>query len=209
MTSSSFISQTWHDTRLSWTPSPNSNIEVVMLPVKSLWIPDTMILNSADTRGYFTVSDYSLASVDNEGQVYMILPALTIRTRCSMYVQKFPFDRQMCPINITSWAQGYNRIAYTENGSSVIDISQYSEHALWKLERVDLVVIESQDRSPFEATYNDVISIQLYLQRKPLFFMMNGIFACIVLNCVTLLSFSLPFASQIGLCKDIFYLLIK
>ena len=205
MTSSSFISQTWYDDRLSWTPSSNNNIEVVMLPVKSLWIPDTMILNSADTSGYFTVSDYSLASVNNEGQVYMILPALTIRTRCNIFVRKFPFDQQMCSINVTSWSQGSNRVLYTENSSTVIDLSEYSEHPVWQLNTVNMVVFHAEDRSPYEYTYNDVISIQLYLQRKPLYFIMNGIFACLVLNCVTLLSFILPFATQISLCKNRFF----
>jgi hypothetical protein len=203
MTSSSFISQTWYDDRLSWTPSTSNNIDVILLPIKSLWIPDTMILNSADATGYLTVSDYSLASVYFTGQVYMILPALTVRTRCNMFVQNFPFDKQVCSINITSWSQGSNRILYTENSSSVIDISQYSEHPLWKLYRTDMTVTEAADRAPFENTYNDVISIQLYIQRKPSFFIMNGIFACLILNCVTLLSFVLPYASQINLCKNI------
>ncbi|CAF3139563.1 unnamed protein product [Rotaria sp. Silwood2] len=204
MTSSSFISQTWFDDRLSWNTSASNNIEVVMLPVKSIWIPDTMILNSADASGYLTVSDYSLASVDSTGQVYMILPALTIRTRCNFYVQKFPFDNQICSINLTSWSQGYNRIIYAENRSLVIDTSGYSEHPLWKLYDTDLIVINASDRAPFEETYNAIISIQLFLQRKPLFFMMNGIFACLILNCVTLLSYALPFAPQIGLCMTCF-----
>ena len=175
-----------------------------MLPVKSLWIPDTMILNSGDARGYLTVSDYSLASLSYTGQVYMILPALTVKTRCDLFVQYFPFDIQICTINLTSWSQGSNRILYTENSSSVIDISEYSQHPLWKLTGTDMVVIQTADRAPFEDTYNDVISIQFYLQRKPLFFMMNGIFACLILNCVTLLSYALSFGSQIGLCKNIF-----
>ncbi|CAF1025637.1 unnamed protein product [Rotaria sp. Silwood1] len=205
MTSSLFFSQSWIDSRLSWTPTASNNITVVMLPVKSLWIPDTMILNSADASGYLTVSDYSLASVYYTGQVYMILPALTIRTRCSFFVQKFPFDRQMCSINLTSWSQGYNRIVYTENRSLVIDTSGYSEHPLWKLSGTDLDITDAADRAPFENTVNPIISIQLFLQRKPLFFMMNGIFACLILNCVTLLSYPLPFATQIGLCKNIFF----
>jgi hypothetical protein len=175
-----------------------------MLPVKSLWIPDTMILNSADGNGYLTVNDYSLASVDYTGQVYMILPALTIRTRCEFFLQKFPFDKQICSINLTSWSQGSNRIIYTENGSFAIDIDEYHEHALWKLEKTNIIVIEAEDRAPFEYTENAVISIQLYLQRKPLFFMLNGIFACFILNSVTLLSFVLPFASQISLCMICF-----
>ncbi|CAF4344789.1 unnamed protein product, partial [Adineta steineri] len=68
MTTSSFISQTWFDDRLSWTPNnSNNNIQVVLLPVTSLWIPDTMILNSADANGYLTVNTYSMASVSNTG----------------------------------------------------------------------------------------------------------------------------------------------
>ncbi|CAF4560811.1 unnamed protein product, partial [Rotaria magnacalcarata] len=41
-----------------------------MLPVKNVWIPDTMILNSADPSGYFTLSDYSYAGVYYIGDVY-------------------------------------------------------------------------------------------------------------------------------------------
>ena len=206
MTSSSFISQTWRDDRLSWTPNSTNNfLKVVMIPVKTLWIPDTMVLNSADATGYLTISDYSLASIDNNGDVYMILPALAVKTRCDLIVQKFPFDRQLCTINLTSWSQGANRILYTEKPDSVIDISRYSEHPLWRLNRTDVISFNSSDRVPFEDTYNAVISIKLYLQRKPLFFMMNGIFACLILNCVTLLSYALPFGSQIGLCKSSFF----
>ncbi|CAF1362402.1 unnamed protein product [Adineta steineri] len=205
MTTSSFISQTWFDDRLSWTPNnSNNNIQVVLLPVTSLWIPDTMILNSADANGYLTVSTYSMASVSNTGQVYMILPALTVKTRCNFYVRYFPFDKQVCSISLTSWSQGSNRIIYTEDSNTVIDISDYTEHPLWKLNGTDMVVIRAEDRTPFEDTYNDVITIQLYLQRKPLFFILNGIFACWVLNSVTLVSHALPFAAQIGLCMTCF-----
>ena len=203
MTSSSFITQMWTDERLTWVPSSANNIEVVMLPVKSLWIPDTFVLNSADANGYLTINDYSLASIDSDGNVAMILPALTIRTRCNLFAQKFPFDRQVCAINLTSWAQGENRIAYTENDSVVIDISGYSEHPLWELSKTDMIVYRAEDRAPFELTYNNIISVQLYLRRKPSYFILNGIFACLVLNCVTLIAFTLPFATQINLCKNI------
>lgn len=205
MTSSSFISQTWFDERLSWTVNDTTNISVIMLPVKNLWIPDTMILNSADTNSYLPVNDLSLASVNSEGQVYMILPALSARTRCNFNVKKFPFDKQICTINLTSWSYGSNRIAYIDNSSWVVDTSAYTAHALWTLEKVDTIVMKAIDRTAFEDTDNSVISIRLFLRRKPLFFLMNGIFACWILNCVTLLSFALPFALQITLCKRDFF----
>ena len=201
MTSSSFITQIWVDERLQWSPAAYNDTVVVMLPVKSIWIPDTFVLNSADTNGYLTINDYSLASVNYDGSVAMILPALTIRTRCSLLAQNFPFDRQICGINLTSWAQGENRILYTENDSLVIDTSGYTEHPLWELTKTDLIVYRAEDRAPFELTYNNVISIQLHLRRKPSYFILNGIFACLVLNCVTLIAFTLPFATQISLCK--------
>jgi hypothetical protein len=202
MTSSSFISQRWFDNRLSWDPSNSSNITVVMLPVKNLWTPDTMVLNSADTSGYFTISDSSLASVRYDGEVYMILPALGIRTRCRFNLQQFPFDRQICSINLTSWAQGTNRITYAENSTLLIDISEYSENSLWKLTGTNVVVYHAGDRSPFEDTYTDVISIQLYLQRKPLFYLVNGIYACLITNCATLVAYAITFGPQIALCKN-------
>ena len=206
MTSSFFLSQEWNDPRLTWTPnSTNDNTTVVMIPVKSLWIPDTMVVNSADANGYLPVTDYSYASIQYDGEVYMILPALTVKTRCNLNAQKFPFDKQMCSINLTSWSQGTNRIAYVENTSFLIDTSEYIEHALWELEKTNIVVIQAGDRAFFESTYNDVISLQLYLARKPLFFMMNGIFACLILNCVTLISYLLPYATQISLSEFFFF----
>lgn len=202
LTSSSFISQTWIDQRLSWTPNATNDFtQVIQLPVKSLWIPDTMILNSVDNNPYLPINDYSYASVDYSGQVYMIVPALMIKTRCSMNIRKFPFDKQICSINLTSWSQGSTRIIYTENSSQLIDTTDYNHHPLWKLDGTDMVVLEMSDRSPFEEDSNTVIAVQLYLQRQPLFFIVNGIFACLILNCVTLLSYALPFGTQISLCK--------
>ena len=132
----------------------------------------------------------------------LILPALVVKTRCPMIVQKFPFDRQVCTVNLSSWGQGANRVVFVKKRDTAIDISHYSEHPIWKLNGTDIVEVRSSDRALVEDTYNSLISIQLYLQRKPLFFMMNGIVACLILNCVTLLSYALPFGSQIGLCKS-------
>ncbi|CAF1336540.1 unnamed protein product [Adineta steineri] len=68
-----------------------------------------------------------------------------------------------------------------------------------------MTVDETADRTPFDDDdYDDVITIQLYIQRKPLYFILNGIFACWVLNSVTLLSYTLPFGTQIGLCMTCF-----
>lgn len=206
MTSSSFISQKWTDERLSWTPNSTNNfIRVVMLSASDLWTPDIMILNSADSDGYLSISDQSLASVNYRGQVFLSLPVLAVQTRCRLYLRKFPFDEQTCTINLTSWGQGANRVFLTKANNTIVDTSLYSEHPIWTLNKANIVEIRYEgDRLPFESTYNTLVTVELDLKRKPLFFMMNGIVACLILNFVTLLSYALPFGSQVGLCMTCF-----
>ncbi|CAF4938799.1 unnamed protein product, partial [Rotaria sp. Silwood2] len=58
------------------------------------------------------------------------------------------------------WSQGSNRITYRENGSVVIvDTNDYTEHPLWKLNGTDMIVIQAEDRTPFEdAEFNIIVS---------------------------------------------------
>ena len=92
---------------------------------------------------------------------------------------------------------------FVEELSSVY-VTNCISNSLWKLGDVSVEKIYSTDR------YYDVIgdiqsidvSINILLKRRPLYFLINNIFPCFILNCVTLLAFSLPFAVQIGLSKQ-------
>ena len=84
-----------------------------------------------------------------------------------------------------------------------LDTDSYIPHSLWRLSDYLVGSINSGDRY-FDTSQNvlteDVI-ISFKLKRQPLYFIINNIFPCLILNFVTLLAFSLPFATQIGLSK--------
>lgn len=52
LTSSSYFSLFWRDYRLSWNPVEFGNVRNIKIPIRSIWIPDLFIINSADTDGF-------------------------------------------------------------------------------------------------------------------------------------------------------------
>ena len=193
---SSYISQEWYDPRLTWSVNVN-NTNIMMIPVKSLWIPDTMVLNTADSDGYLKYSDFSLATVQSDGHVFVIVPASATRTRCDLDIDLFPYDKQTCDIILTSWSYGTNRNDYALNNA--LDFKDFIENQIWVLSNYSMYTETDTDRNPFEETQNKIIVIRLDLSRKPLYYMISGVFPCIVLNIVSILAFLFPYAQQVTL----------
>ena len=91
LTISCFIAQWWNDPRLTWTPASNNNINVLMLNLKKIWVPDTIVLNSADGDGYLKInSDFSYVPVDYNGNVYFATSSIGLKTRCLLNMQNYP-----------------------------------------------------------------------------------------------------------------------
>jgi hypothetical protein len=201
LSTTSFISQKWFDPRLSWDTALNDNIEVIMVSLKNIWLPDTMIINSASGDGYLKLNgDFGYCSIFYDGFVYFISPAIALQTRCALEMSDYPFDEQTCNIRLASWAFGDNKLKYSLNDSD-IDLTDYTPHNIWKLSSTKLKTAAKGDRTPFEATQSTEINLELVLTRKPLYYMMNSIFPCFILNIVTLVSFFMPTVNAITIGK--------
>ena len=202
ITTNSYLTLLWTDQRLTWNISSYDDLADVMIPIKSIWTPDVAILNMADGEGFLKYNDYNLATVTNVGEVYVTISLNALKTRCKMNVRKFPFDAQSCNINVGSWIQTSDRMNI-ELGDSKIKTDDYVENSVWRLTGSSVAIIQSNKRIPtFLSDKNftcDEIQFTLHIERRPLYFMMNGIFPCLLLNCLTLLLFFLPYSSQIGL----------
>ena len=90
-----------------------------------------------------------------------------------------------------------------ELGDSKVKTDDYVENAVWSLKGSSISIVNSTKRIPsFLSNQNltcDEVLFTINIQRGPLYFMMNGIFPCLLLNCLTLLFFFLPYGSQVGL----------
>ena len=80
-------------------------------------------------------------------------------------------------LQVASWSYGGQHVRL-ENGSSEIDLSMYNENGQW-------LILETSSRRDVvdtgEATF-DMIIMELKLQRKPIFYLLNVIVPCTVIS---------------------------
>ena len=197
-----YVTQKWFDPRLRWNPADFDGLKVFKIPAKYIWIPDTMIINTADTDGYLKVSDSSIVAIDSNSEIYLELSVL-IRSRCYLNVKAFPSDSQKCNLIFGSWSLTSDEINYDTLGS-VLDLKDYSPNPVWQLSnntRIYSVVYDTD--VAHNVNYGSVV-FELQLSRKSLFYVINSIFPCIILNIVTFVTFSFPYAQQLTISLTIF-----
>lgn len=205
MTSSSYFAQYWNDPRLTWDPNI-FNLTRIKIPAKNIWLPDIAVINAADSDGYLNIPGSDLALVNPNGQVYITISAISLKTRCSMNVRKFPFDQQKCSIVLSSWAYSFDDVDFNISQDSVNKAS-FVTNSIWELTDIVVTSRVTNDRfAMLDANYtSEDVSFDFYLKRRPLFFMINAIFPCLILNLITILPYFMPFVSQAALSNKYFY----
>ena len=90
-------------------------------------------------------------------------------------------------------------------GDNITEFSldDYTENAVWNLVSTNIDLKKTEKRLPSFLKNNnlsiDQIDFKFKIKRRPLYFMVNGIFPCLLLNILTILFFFLPYSSQVGL----------
>jgi hypothetical protein len=125
-----------------------------------------------------------------------------------MNIYKFPFDSQICRINIGSWFQSNKniKILISQAISNPLYSPDYIKNPLWKLKTVDSI-IQNSTRVSKEYIIEEV-SFLATIERQPLYYMINNVYPCLILNMVTLVTYFLPFTLQASLSKYLHNLII-
>ena len=123
-----------------------------------------------------------------------------MNTRCSMNVYKFPFDIQTCSIVIGSWSLPNLKIIMNYN--PILNASGFVENSVWSVINQNVFV---KNTSRLNAQY---LSSDIYFQgtfkRKPMYYLINNVYPCLILNIITLFTFKFPFPIQATLSKYFF-----
>ena len=199
LTSSLFIEQWWNDPRLKWYPTSYNNLQTINILLKNIWAPDTNVLNSASGDGFFKINtDFSYSSLKYDGSVYTVFPALSMQTKCALDVRNYPYDSQKCSIILTSWTFTDLKIQYNVS-ASYINLGDYTPHSVWNLYNQEVVSALSPDYDAFDLSNSTLAVVNFYISRQSLYYMMNSVFPCFILNGVTILTFFMPFGNGLGL----------
>ncbi|KAF6769914.1 hypothetical protein AHF37_11881 [Paragonimus kellicotti] len=100
----------WKDDFLVWNESPMAHVRSLRVPASRVWTPDTFVFNNADTENSgFLAGQHVL--VRNTGLVIMPV-SVKLKTSCRVDISLFPFDKQICDIQIGSWIYQFTRMEY-------------------------------------------------------------------------------------------------
>lgn len=171
----------WIEKRFHWNPIKFDDKVFITIPVNDLWIPDFYVINTANTDGSITFNENALAVVKFDGSIYLNIDLIGLNTRCSISTFKFPFDEQKCSIVFGSWFNWKVRFIQDFSISNESYLVDYSDNPLWDLKNISSSLILTGSRF-LNLTNSIDYSLDLNIKRKPLYYMINDIFPCLLIN---------------------------
>ncbi|XP_062611959.1 neuronal acetylcholine receptor subunit alpha-3-like [Saccostrea cucullata] len=176
---------TWEDPRLVWSKASNGDIEYIYTKKDNIWRPELIIDNSVggmDPIG----NDEIFFRVRNTGEVHWDPPGLFI-THCDIDIAYFPFDYQVCKIEVSSSA--FTTEVLTLNKShDKVNTENFHENGEWILysSRVEESILEEHGEKFSK------LEFQIVFQRRPGYYLTNIVYPVILISLLTNLSFLLP-----------------
>ncbi|XP_052816938.1 neuronal acetylcholine receptor subunit beta-3-like isoform X2 [Mya arenaria] len=180
----------WKDLYLRWDPELFGNISKVRVPASAVWLPDIKLYNYADVR--LEERRDAFVVLQHDGNVQW-LPQAIFKSSCSINIQYFPFDRQICKMKFGSWTYDGSKInlELLHDNKEGFDLTEYIESNEWTI--VSSAAIRNVIKylcCPGEPFVD--ITFQLEIRRQPAFYNYILILPCILLSSLTLVLFWLP-----------------
>jgi hypothetical protein len=122
-----------------------------------------------------------------------------------MNVYKFPYDSQTCSIVIGSWTLSNDDMFMKYE--HFLTSSGFTENSIWTLESENNFV-QNTTRLDKEYLASDLY-FQLTMKRKPMYYIVNNVYPCLILNLITLFTYTFQFQSQVTLSKYYHILIYK
>jgi hypothetical protein len=128
-TFTAYLTESWNDPRLAFTPRADENGDVRHYYIKSsIWFPLLQIDNSAEPR---KVSGYLLSGVSDGSLQYT--EKISVRVSSNMQLRAFPFDSQDLEVAIRPFTFEANRIVLTiDQRSTGLSKKSYTPLPLWQ-----------------------------------------------------------------------------
>ncbi|XP_071944532.1 neuronal acetylcholine receptor subunit alpha-6-like [Antedon mediterranea] len=204
MITSVWVKERWVDNKLSWDPDKFEGIRQIHLPIDSLWKPDIVLYNTAE--GYYDVQVSNFATINYDGTVEWSPPAI-FRSSCSIDIEFFPFDEQLCILKFGSWTYSGDVIDLVAM-SDRLEQREYRPNGEWNI--VESKVVKNALKYPCCVEIYLDLTFNLILHRNPLFYIITLVLPCILISFMSILTFYLPSDAQekITLCISVLLALI-
>ncbi|KAL8588912.1 hypothetical protein ACOMHN_012950 [Nucella lapillus] len=194
---SGWWSMRWRDNRLAWMKSNFTGIPVIQVYNSDIWTPALVVDNSVKDLSAIDEDTIPLR-VRQDGQVTWNPPGI-LSLACEMTVSYFPFDTQVCSIQVTSF--GYTIQELNISVHSGLSLTYYQMNGEWYL------VKTWNKRTEFSDGDYDYAKVAFYiqLQRRALYYGLNTMLPVLLNSLLIPLVFMLPHdaGEKIGYCLTV------
>ena len=176
----------WNDVRLTWNPEDYGGVEEITVSPTEIWKPDITLYNSADGKHQFSedMGNQVHANLWFDGYIDWI-PITLYTISCPMKLKYFPFDVQMCTMDMASWVHLNSSLMYIDLTSNKVNTNRYTKNNIWYLE--DTVAL-----SLIDGTGSQELKFFFILSRNYSQYLISVVLTCSLLVFLCFLSFWIP-----------------
>lgn len=196
MTTNAVLELVWEDTFLRWDPATYSNTYYLYIPQSYIWKPDIALDN-----GYTKIKELGdnrfLTTVDAIGTVFW-LPYEVFETKCTIDIEYFPFDTQVCHIALGVWTSKLNDID-VELGSKGILLDDYHSNGEWDITKTSAKATQTNADGA-------LVTFTIHVKRKPQYIIYNMVVPVLLLSFLAVFTFALPVdcGEKMGFCMTVY-----
>ncbi|KAL4230129.1 ligand-gated ion channel [Mactra antiquata] len=182
-TLSTFVSQEWRDTRLSFRNLIKEDyLELDSRLMENVWVPDLYFRNEKQAYFHTVTIPNKMLHIYKDG-VVKYRSRLTLTASCPMKLHKYPMDRQICSLLLQSFAFSSNRLMFRWNEKDPVRLNPHLE-----LPQFTPYRLETENCTHF-GDENTCLQMDIYLERNIGFYMIQTYIPSVLIVMLSWLSF--------------------
>ncbi|KAK2713857.1 hypothetical protein QYM36_009670 [Artemia franciscana] len=206
------IQQSWKDKRLSFVDFAT---DLVMLKgeedfANKIWRPSIIVTNEASSSVITVPQSNSLVKVYQDGTVIYSY-RIRSETYCSLYLLKYPFDRQQCNVFLESWSLPKDKLLLKwKEGEEVDFVGRFPIQEFSKTGHT----IKTLNNTRLDGQTYSMLSLEVHLAREYGFFIIDWYIPSIILVFMSWVSFwidpsSVPARVNFGIGTVFTYVVLR
>ncbi|XP_062602771.1 neuronal acetylcholine receptor subunit alpha-7-like [Saccostrea cucullata] len=193
LSTTGWIEASWEDHRLVWDVSKYPNITDIFADESEVWRPVFFVDNSVSDLSIISDSNL-LYRVTHTGEVEWEQPRM-FTTHCNVDITFYPFDTQLCEIELTSWGYTTDEIELLPANSEILTES-LEPNGEWNLLHTNVKKTQLTElRVDGVMTKHWEIVFTLVLQRRTAYYVTGILLPVFLLSYLNTIVFLLPVES--------------
>ncbi|XP_072278587.1 5-hydroxytryptamine receptor 3A-like [Pyxicephalus adspersus] len=176
----------WHNQLLSWEPDNFCDINRILIPEGSVWVPDVTVAEITEDDSL----DVLYMQLHYNGTIWR-KKTMKVVTTCPLDLYKFPFDVQKCNLTFGTSMNSVTDVQLipTSNAEQVtkVSIEQFSKSE-WNLKQINIIHLNTSENGE---EWSKVI-YQVIIRRAPILYVINLIIPACLLVVVDVSSMFIP-----------------